>query len=90
MTIGEIADQLYSLSGGWMGEDHHVGRQDLRRALKRMFASNPGRQTLVIRPITLPDGDWAVFLTQYGDHADEYDYLIPDIRAEEDRRLKGG
>lgn len=81
MTIRFIASELHNLSvGGYFN-----GERFTKGELEAYIASMLRTGDKLYMEIALPDGRWIFKVVRYGESRDNYDYIIPDNREQEDR-----
>ena len=82
MTKAELVNQLFDLSVAGYFNGEQFTKTRLNAYITNMFKSG---QRLVMN-IALPDGRWYFYINKYNDN--EYDYVIPDTREQEERILR--
>lgn len=91
MTITEIADQLVRLAENKMFgiESDIVEWKKLSKASlsAHLRLHRPAVNKDYIMHISLPDGNWLLFIHRYSGRNDGYEYSIPEDRAEEMKML---
>ena len=81
MTKAELVNQLYELSVGEYFNGEKFTKERLTTYITNMFKTG----NRLVMNIALPDGRWYFYLNKYNDN--EYDYVIPDTREQEQKIL---
>ena len=82
MTVKELTNQLFDLSVAGYFNGEKFTKERLNTYITNMFKTG---QRLVMN-IALPDGRWYFYINKYNDN--DYDYVIPDTREQEERILR--
>jgi hypothetical protein len=79
MNIKELTNQLYELSVGGYFNGEKFTKERLITYITNMFKTG----NRLVMNIALPDGRWYFKITKFAN--DEYDYIIPDTREQEQK-----
>lgn len=82
MTKTEIVNQLFDLSVAGYFNGEKFTKTRLNAYITNMLKTG----NRLIMNIALPDGRWYFYINKYCDN--EYDYVIPDTREQEERILR--
>lgn len=88
MTIREVSDQIYDLTGGKINEQLFC-KERLYKNIQTWFKDcehNKIKNGVVIHA-ELMDGGWYCLLTKYSNNIDGYDYYIPETREDEHKLI---